>query len=122
MGNYSYDKKRILRIQRQSRELIIPLAYKCDPPPAAISNTSGRKARRLGLRWGLDQVHFLPRLFLAHALQSPAATALVRMYRTQSVLNAARPTDTLRRLPKHVRGKRPRRQGGGRLDGQAGDP
>ena len=26
MGNYSYDKKRILRIQRQSRELIIPLA------------------------------------------------------------------------------------------------
>ena len=27
MGNYSYDKKRILRIQRQSRELIIPLAF-----------------------------------------------------------------------------------------------
>ena len=27
MGNYSYDKKRFLRIQRQSRELIIPLAY-----------------------------------------------------------------------------------------------
>ena len=26
MGNYSYDKKRFLRIQRQSRELIIPLA------------------------------------------------------------------------------------------------
>ena len=26
MGNYSYDKKRILRIQRQPRELIIPLA------------------------------------------------------------------------------------------------
>ena len=27
MGNYSYDKKRFLRIQRQSLELIIPLAY-----------------------------------------------------------------------------------------------
>ena len=26
MGNYSYDDKRFLRIQRQSRELIIPLA------------------------------------------------------------------------------------------------
>ena len=26
MGNYSYDKKRFLRIQRQSLELIIPLA------------------------------------------------------------------------------------------------
>ena len=26
MGNYSHDKKRFLQIQRQSRELIIPLA------------------------------------------------------------------------------------------------
>ena len=29
MGNYSYDKKRFLRIQRQSLELIIPLAFEC---------------------------------------------------------------------------------------------
>ena len=27
MGNYSYDKKRFLQIQRQSLELIIPLAF-----------------------------------------------------------------------------------------------
>ena len=27
ISNYSYDKKRFLRIQRQSRELIIPLAF-----------------------------------------------------------------------------------------------
>ena len=31
MGNYSYNKKRILRIQRQSQELIIPLAYYSKP-------------------------------------------------------------------------------------------
>ena len=28
MGTYSYDKERFLRIQRQSCELIIPLAYR----------------------------------------------------------------------------------------------
>ena len=30
MGNYSYEKERFLRIQRQSRQLIIPLAWYVD--------------------------------------------------------------------------------------------
>ena len=37
MGNYSYDKKRFLQIQRQSLELIIPLALCVAPNPNMLS-------------------------------------------------------------------------------------